>query len=258
MATIRIQTTQNVSLEYEVASVGDRVLATLIDLLVVAAWGGLWTFFFSKMADGSKADSTPVDYHDPAQAVGYAIAILLLALGYGPLLCYSLVCEIFFNGQTLGKKARNIRVVRLDGTPARLSDYLLRWLLRFVDIWLSWGLAAVLTIVLTRKGQRLGDLAAGSTVVMLKARSRLLPDLAAPLAPASYQPVFPQAAQLSDHDLALLRQLLSHALHQQNHQLLHSSATKIKTLLNLQSNLKDEDFLRTILRDHAHLLMMEG
>lgn len=245
MATIRVHTTQNVTLEYEVASVGDRLLAALLDYLLLLAYGVLLTVLVRALGD---ADGKAINYRDPAELVGVALAALVLS----PFVCYFLVCEIFFNGQTLGKKARHIRVMRLDGTPPRLGDYFLRWLLRPVEIISTLGGLATVVVLLNGRGQRLGDVLAGTTMLSVRPRTQLLaPEEAAP---AGYQPVFEQAAQLSDHDVVLLRQLLRQGLRQQNHLLLHETALKIKQLLGVSSDLSSEAFLQTILRDHASLV----
>jgi len=231
MSTIRVHTTQNVTLEYEVASVGDRIVAALIDYLLYGAWAFLV---------GLSADVLSFGW-----LTGYVMVL--------PMVFYSLVCEIFFNGQTLGKKARDIRVMRLDGTPARLGDYFLRWLLSPVEILLTVGSLATVVILMNGKGQRIGDILAGTTVLSLRPRATQL--LAAEQnLPEDYQPVFPQAASLTDHDVALLRQLLSRSLKQGNFILLNETANKIKQLLHVHSDLSDEAFLRTVLRDHAHLI----
>jgi uncharacterized RDD family membrane protein YckC len=248
MATIRVQTTQNVTLEYEVASVGDRLVAALLDYLLLFGYGILLSLL-AQAINTTDGASPGINYHDPAQLLG----VLIVALICAPFIFYFLVCEIFFNGQTIGKKARHIRVMRLDGTPARLGDYFLRWLLRPVEIISSLGGLAVVTILLNGRGQRLGDVLAGTTVLSLQPRKN--PLLAAePTMPAGYQPVFEQASQLTDHDVALLRQLLSRSLQQGNYLLLHETALKIKQLLAVQSDLSDEAFLRTVLRDHAFLV----
>ena len=254
MATIRIHTTQNVTLEYEVASIGSRIVATLLDYLVLAAWAGLWAVIIFAVAAGSKGGTHAVNYRNPAELLGAAVAVLLGIIIVAPFIFYNLACEIFFNGQSLGKKAQHLRVVRLDGTAPRLGDYFLRWLLRIVDFGPGNGIIAIITIALNGKGQRLGDLAAGTSVISLRPQPGQLTDLAMPAAPMGYQPVFPQAADLSDHDVTLLRQLLSRSLQQENYLLLHETATKIKQLLHVSSDLPDEAFLRTILRDHAHLV----
>lgn len=254
MATIRIHTTQNVTLEYEVASIGSRIVATILDNLILLAWGGLWAAIIFAVAAGAKDSAHNINYRDPVELLGVAIAVLLGIIIVAPFIFYDLACEIFFNGQSLGKKAQHLRVVRLDGTAPRIGDYFLRWLLRIVDFGFGYGVIAVITIALNGKGQRVGDLAAGTSVISLRARPGQLTDLATPVAPVGYQPVFTQAADLTDHDVTLLRQLLGRSLQHENHLLLHETATKIKQLLHVSSDLSDEAFLQTILRDHAHLV----
>ncbi|MDO7885461.1 RDD family protein [Hymenobacter cheonanensis] len=249
MASIRIHTTQNVTLQYEVASVGDRLAAALLDYLVLLAYGVLLTVLVRAAGDG---DSHAINYSDPAELVGVALAALMLS----PFIFYFLACEIFFNGQTLGKKARHLRVMRLNGTPPRLGDYFLRWLLRPIEIIATAGGLAAVVVLLNGRGQRLGDLLAGTTVLSL--RPRTTPRAPEDTVPAGYQPVFEQAAQLSDHDVALLRQLLRHSQRRQDHVLLHETALKTKQLLGISSDLPNEAFLQTVLRDHASLVAPAG
>lgn len=157
MATIRIHTTQNVTLEYEVASIGSRIVATILDNLIFVAWafavGGLVTWLLGRHSEVA------------AWTMGVLIGL--------PFVFYHLACEVLFNGQSLGKKAQHLRVMRLDGTAPRLGDYFLRWLLRLVDFGFGSGLVAVITIALNGKGQRLGDLAAGTTVISVRPRSHV-------------------------------------------------------------------------------------
>jgi uncharacterized RDD family membrane protein YckC len=227
--------------------VGDRLVAALLDYLVLLGYGVLLGLFFKAISEDTSA-SHAINYSDPAELVGVAVVALLFA----PFICYFLVCEIFFNGQTLGKKARHLRVMRLDGTPPRLGDYFLRWLLRPLEIIATVGGLATIVVLLNGRGQRLGDLLAGTTVLSL--RPGAAPHAPEAELPAGYQPVFEQAAQLSDHDVALLRQLLRHSRRQQNHLLLHETALKIKQLLGVSSDLPNEALLQTVLRDHASLV----
>ena len=235
MSTIRVQTTQNVSLEYEVASVGERIVAGIIDNLILAAWLAGCALLFYALKTRSEIT-----------------AVLLGVLAGLPYVFYHLACEVFFNGQSLGKKARQIRVIRLDGTRPGLGDYLLRWLLRIVDTVILSGLVAIVVILANGRGQRLGDLAAGTLVVSTRPRQS-----SGPLAPAathdSYVVVFPQAAQLADHDVATIRQLVYKGLEHENYVLLNEVANKVKALTGIHTELPDEAFLRTVLRDHAHL-----
>jgi len=240
MATIRVHTTQNVTLEYQVASIGNRIVATIIDNLIIVAWVivvGLVVFKLLNLRD---------------EAGAWTMGILCGI----PYIFYNLASEILLNGQSIGKKAQNLRVVRLDGTAPRVGDYFLRWLLRIVDMQLS-GAVAMVTIAANGKGQRLGDLAAGTSVVNLRAQAAALPDPATLAPPVGYQPVFSQASSLSDHDISLLNQLLDRATRMNNYDLLRETADKIKALLGLHTDLDDAAFLRTILRDHYYLVHEE-
>jgi uncharacterized RDD family membrane protein YckC len=245
MATIRVHTTQNVTLEYETGSLGNRIVAAILDNLILIAYAA--TVFGLAIWLGGRLTM----YNPLMWLVGLLIGI--------PYVFYNLACEVLFNGQSLGKKAMQLRVMRLDGTAPRLGDYFLRWLLRIVDTSLPGigGLVAIITIAANGKGQRLGDIAAGTTVISLKPRAEELTNLTTALPPEGYQPVFPQVVDLSDHDIALLRQLLNRGLQQENYVLLNETATKIKQLLHVQSDMSDEAFLRTVLRDHAHLVAQQ-
>jgi uncharacterized RDD family membrane protein YckC len=240
MSTIRIQTTQNVSLEYEVATVGDRILATIIDGIVLSAWIVMVVLVTTQIG----LNKSPL-----------SIAIVLLC-GV-PYVFYDLLSEVLLNGQSIGKKARDIKVVRLDGTPPRFGDYLIRWLLRIVDMTLFSGLVAVVVVVANGRGQRVGDIAAGTSVVRVRPRQA-----AGALAPAFTEPgyvvVFPEAARLADHDVATIRQLLQKAAAADNYVLLNELAMKVKDLTGIRTDLPDEPFLRTVLRDHAHLAAQES
>lgn len=243
MSTIRVQTAQNVSLEYEIASLGDRIIATIIDSLII----GAWFVGFAVLA------VLPLASHGRVSSSGFGpLAILLMILAYLPVVVYNLVCEVFFNGQSIGKKSQNIRVMRLDGTVPSIGDYLLRWLLRIIDLQMA-GLVAIISIAASQRGQRLGDMAAGTTVVKLRPLFQSAAALADFSQLAGYQVVFPQVALLADHDVALVRQLVQQARARHNYEVLNELANKVKTITGIQTDLQDEPFLQTVLRDHAHL-----
>lgn len=240
MSTIRVQTTQNVTLEYEVASAGDRVVAAILDNVILIAWVGAVVLLLSWLG----VNDTPM-------------VIGMVVLAGLPYIFYHLLSEVFMNGQSLGKKACSIKVIRLDGTPPRFGDYLIRWILRIVDTGIMSGLIALIVVLANGKGQRLGDMAAGTAVVSTKSRQA-----AGALAPtfmeAGYVVVFPEASRLADHDVATIRQLLQKGMANGNFVLLNELATKVKALTGIHTDLPDEAFLRTVLRDHAHLAAQDS
>ncbi|MFM8912399.1 MAG: RDD family protein [Flammeovirgaceae bacterium] len=101
MHTISVRTTQNVFIHYPLASLGDRILGYLIDLLINII------YFIAIIAIVINFDLKN------SWVIG---AVLVL-----PFLFYKLLFEIFMNGQTPGKRAMNIKVVRTDGTPATIG-----------------------------------------------------------------------------------------------------------------------------------------
>jgi len=243
MSSIRVHTAQNVTLEYEIASLGDRIVAAIIDYVVLIAWAMLCAMVLViPMISGSSVSKSSFG----------PLAILLALVAYAPLVFYNLVCEVFFNGQSIGKKARNIKVMRLDGTAPSIGDYLLRWLLRIIDLQLA-GLVAIISIAASQRGQRLGDMAAGTTVVKVRPNAGFDATLASLSPLAGYQVVFPQVAVLADHDVALVRQLLQQASARGNYEVLNQIAVKVKSLTGINTDLQDEPFLKTVLRDYAHL-----
>jgi uncharacterized RDD family membrane protein YckC len=233
MSTIRIQTTQNVALEYEVASLGDRLLAALIDYLIYTAWYVGCIVFMASMNE-----------------VGVLMGVVIIL----PMVFYHLVCEIFLNGQSIGKHVRDLKVLKLDGRPATLSDYLLRWVFRPIDILLSFGVVAMVSIAASGKSQRIGDIAAGTTVVRLKRKQQ-----ARPLVPPydeQYTVVFPEVGVLSDKDVALIRKLFRKSRQYQNEALQEKLAARIKSVTGIVSDLPEEEFIRTVLKDHHHLMAL--
>ncbi|HEX8528883.1 MAG TPA: RDD family protein, partial [Cytophagales bacterium] len=131
---------------------------------------------------------------------------------------------------------------------------LLRWLLRLVDVSLSLGVVAMATISASQKGQRLGDIAAGTAVVSTRQRQTLR-DTALPATEETYTPLYPEAVRLSDRDVSIIKEALQ-AYHQGDEQdswLIQSLAEKVQGLLGTRTQQTYVEFLRTVIKDHAHL-----
>jgi uncharacterized RDD family membrane protein YckC len=230
---VQVRTTQNVFIHYPVASLGDRILAYLVDGVI---------------------------------KIVYIIALIALLLNVKvnvvwiwivtiviPIALYHLLFEIFMDGQGPGKRAMNIKVVRLDGTPATVGDYILRWLFAIVDVQLFSGLIAVLCIAVGGQGQRLGDMVAGTTVVKIvedpasSASEVFVPQ------DATYTTVFPQVTQLTEHDIELVQRALEVSRDTGNSQPVLAATEKIKALIGVQTDLPPVKFLYTVIKDFQHL-----
>lgn len=236
---IAINTSQNVLLEYEPASIGDRILATLVDYLVIFAWVLLTAVLPASLLGGAGLDRT-------LGIVYYSVVVAL------PILFYDFLCEWLLNGQSPGKIALKIKVVMMDGSQPGVGAYLLRWLLRLVDTRLFSGMVAVICVAANGKGQRLGDLAAGTTVIRLKPKVNLT-DITYKQLPDNYRVTFPEATQLSDQDIQVVRDVLQRG----TSDAVLRTADKIKDVLGITTTLDSYQLLNTVVNDYQYLAMQE-
>ena len=166
----RMVTPEAVALEFRTANLGSRILAYLIDMVVVVA--GILVGLFAVALLGQASDVVVPDW------VALTIVLVLLPAWW---LGYFIAFETLWRGRTLGKAALGLRVVTKEGAPIRFRHAAIRGLLGLVDFLVLGGFLAVVFILFTRDNQRLGDLVAGTLV--LRERSAL----AAP-APVSFTP----------------------------------------------------------------------
>ncbi|MFQ5640754.1 MAG: RDD family protein [bacterium] len=235
--SVQIQTAQNVEIDYAIAGIGDRVLALFIDYVILAGYAIGAVFFVSLLRTAGLTSDN-----------GFIALWVVLSL---PFLCYDLLCEIFMDGQSFGKKALKIKVVKIDGAQPGIGDYFLRWIFRIIDILVLYGSVAIITILINGKGQRLGDIAAGTTVVKLKAPVRL-EDTILTVVEDKYQPVFSWVMQLSDSDIATIKKVLNSKVEDPkiaNH-VAFKTKTAIESKLGIQSDLMPRTFLKTVLKDY--------
>jgi uncharacterized RDD family membrane protein YckC len=140
-----------------------RVLAALIDLLIVGAGYAVILAAAGKLGE--------------ADAGG---ALTLVGIGWA--LYYYFACESG-SGQTVGKRALNIRVARTDGAPAGMREIGIRTVLRLVDGLFLYGVGLVVMLVTRERRGRLGDLAGGTMIVSADKPAPKV-DMSAPEAPA--------------------------------------------------------------------------
>jgi len=149
MNEIEITTTQNITIHYELASVWERSIAFVVDLIILSVSSLILYGIFS--------------------AIFYGLNDILVYLTLLPIIVlYSLCFELFNNGQSIGKMALKLRVIRIDGEKTSFTNYLMRWMFRLFDIYGSFGGIAVLGITASTNNQRTGDLLANTVVVTLK------------------------------------------------------------------------------------------
>ncbi len=151
-----LYTPEAVRVDLPLADVGSRTLAILIDLFLMAS-----LLYFVLVAAFLSMGSIFDDTTGP----GWVTVVSILVLNFLILWGYPVACETKFRGRTAGKAALGLRVVTTDGAPVRFRHAAIRGLFAFVDFYLFLGIPALVTALVTRKGQRLGDLAAGTVTI---------------------------------------------------------------------------------------------
>jgi uncharacterized RDD family membrane protein YckC len=175
---LTVDTPENVSFDYEIAGIGSRFLAAIVDtffiilLQILAILIALVAIIDVGHYPGS-VSSFLDEYMSGVLAISGLIGFLFL---WG----YYIFFEMAWNGQTPGKRAAKLRVIRVDGRPITLSEALVRNLVRLVDFMPGFYGVGVVTMFIQSQSRRLGDLAAGTVVVHDKGKTVSLASLDAP------------------------------------------------------------------------------
>jgi uncharacterized RDD family membrane protein YckC len=146
-----IATPERVSFDYQVAGLGTRAIAQVVDLLILSAI--LIAVIVTGVVVGAAIGSDTV-------------ATLIEILGsFVVVFGYFWVSEALWSGQTIGKKIFRLRAVGDRGEPLTFMQAGIRNVVRIVDF-LPYGYGVGFVVLFVNgKGKRLGDLAAGTIVV---------------------------------------------------------------------------------------------
>lgn len=237
MSDSTIITGQFVRINQTPASVGERLIARIIDYVLLGVYVICSIYILSELHISS--------------VLGEYFYILILLL-YLPVLCYSLLCEVFYNGQSAGKRLMNMRVVKADGSTPSLSAYLLRWLLYVVDVPMTSGLG-ILVMLINKNNQRLGDLAANTIVIKEKDYRKIQVSLDEfDYLTKEYHPQYPLAADLSLEQINVISKTLdANTKDRQLH--ITQLAGKVRSVLSVGNiDPSDENFLQTVIRDYQY------
>lgn len=239
MSELSINTTQNVNINFTAASIGQRILAFGVDLLVMISYSIVIGIF--------------LNYSGLSDAMGnmdrWSVAAIMIII-FSPITFYSIFQESLFEGQTLGKRLLKIKVVKIDGYQASFGDYFIRWIFRLVDIVFTSGSVGFISIVVSEKSQRLGDMAAGTAIISLKndisIDSTILEDIN-----DDYVPVYPLVIKLSDNDVRIIKDNFQRARKYHDHEIITKLKTKIETVTGIKNQSgNDVDFIKTVLKDY--------
>jgi uncharacterized RDD family membrane protein YckC len=268
MAVIKVPTNFNIDVEFEIPEFYRRLLSLIIDM----------TFQYFYLILAGAIYTSAIRNSDGGIDSMYDISALRLLLLL-PIMIYHIVMEITTNGQSIGKKIMNIRVVNENGGRPGISQFIIRWLLRLSDFWILWlvyyllsnpdlsqnmettfliivVLAFLITdivlVVSSKKGQRIGDILAKTILIRINAKSNIEDTVFIDVAD-SYVPSFPQIMQLSDKDINAIKSILETARKRGDYNMAESACYKIKSHLKIESTIPPFDFLDVLLKDYNYL-----
>jgi len=230
---IQIDTTQNVKVQFEIANIGERALAWLIDFIIISVLTLILGLIFSIRA-----------------SISQLVMALVLTL-------YTPLWEALNHGQTPGKMALNLRVIKTNGEPATFLDYLSRWSTKGIEITVCLGSLAALVSFLSKKGQRVGDILADTVVIKNESISRLgISRLLELEKYENYEPKFPEVTQLDETDILLLHETYTRFKKNRNKghsEALLTLAESVQEKLQVSHNLTAEEFLKQAIKDFVIL-----
>ena len=257
MSRLSIATSINIDLEFEIAPFHKRLLAWLIDFVLFL----VYLFILFRILEKNAAALGDDAY--------WMFFILML-----PIALYHLVTESLMHGQTIGKKILKIKVINETGGNATFSQFVIRWMLRISDLIMMvmilclavYGAAIlkqfffvaalagvdIFCVALSKKAQRIGDMAAGTLLISTKTNNTLSQTIFMEVED-NYVPTYPEVMRLSDRDITMVKNIFDTLQKKDNYQLAERTAEKITNALNITTNQTAKDFLEILLKDYNHL-----
>jgi uncharacterized RDD family membrane protein YckC len=245
MDTIKVNTSQHVDIDYPVAGLGERIAGALID---IGLFIGLYVIFILLAVLGGLSGIV---------AGKPVIFFILIGLYVGTYVFYDLICEIFMNGQSIGKRLMKIKVISLDGGQPTIGQYFIRWLFRLVDFTLTAQVGGLICIAVSKNKQRIGDIVAGTTVIKTVPHTTFNHIAFHPVE-EEYTPVFSNTNLLSDRDIELIHEVITTYYKTYNTELIYAMSKKVADILavHIPEGMNEMTFLKTVVKDYNHQTAM--
>ncbi len=210
-----VLTPERISLQYDVAGIGSRSAAALIDVTILLLVLLVLGLAFALLARLTGVTTASFEEPDAAMLPITILGALAVVAVFVVLFGYFMFFEIVWSGQTPGKRVLGIRVLRENGYPVRPGDLVVRNLIRVIDGPPFGAVVGLTVMLLNSRSRRLGDFGAG-TIVVREGTRRGVAALTAPPAarrpggPAGLpgSPGAPGVPVLSPADATLLRDFL--------------------------------------------------
>ncbi|NJM80729.1 MAG: RDD family protein [Flavobacterium sp.] len=239
MSQLTITTTQNVGINFTAASVGDRMLGQVLDILVIIAYSTVVTYILN---------ATELNIYFASFDNWSTVAIYIII--YSPVIFYSIIQESIWEGRTIGKKIMKMKVIKIDGYQAGFGDYLVRWLFRLVEVLIGFGVISLITVIFSDKNQRLGDMTAGTAVISLKNNVNINHTILQEVN-EDYVPTYPLVIKLSDNDVRIIKETFETAVKNRDYSTLIKLREKVISVTGIKNQSgNDQDFIRTLMKDY--------
>ncbi len=197
-----VETPENIRFGYDVADIGSRFLAILIDTLIQGVIYILFAIASLVLGNGLSQMDLPRWLVDAA-VILFLLALFLIQFGY------FLFFEIFLNGATPGKRLFHLRVIKDNGYPLSPMDAIIRNMVRIIDFFpFAYGVGVVVMFS-NKRAKRLGDYAAGTIVVKMRDQVRLHHLTTTPTVTPPAPEVQDQIRRLDEADIALAETFLN-------------------------------------------------
>lgn len=244
MKTISIKTAQNVQITFELAALGQRISAYVIDLVIILTYFTLIRFLVNSVFEQNYSYNYEIGWND--------ISLFFLSL---PCVFYSPLTEFITKGQTLGKKALGIRVIKVNGDNANLNEYLIRWLFKGLAFFLL-PLEAVVVLV-SKRSQRLADIMANTVVVKLQPTYDYTLQQVLKLNEDKNEIEYPEVEQFTDEDMMFIKKVIQRVEEYNNpatRQIAIDLVHDLTEKLHLPEVPKKKmSFLKKVLKDYVSL-----
>lgn len=236
MSKINVTSAQNVSLQYELASLGERIGAFLIDYILFVIL--FWLFKIIQISLG-----------DSAGDIVWVFYVLIIFF-------YSLVSEIFFSGQSIGKRIVKLRVVRASGEKLIPYDCVIRWSSRWLDIHTAFGIVGVVNILSTKKHQRIGGVLSDTIVVKINPGKRMkLEHLLKLKTNKGLELEFPRVREFNDEEMLTVKNAIAQIKKNNNKahkELLNELVEVVCERMGIEKKPKDSlGFLNRVIKEYV-------
>ncbi len=258
MEKVSFISAQHVKIEFEMATVLQRGLAYVIDTAI--------TYIYLLIVMLSLIDRAMNSFDDMDVFMG-----LFILLVNAPVVLYKPLMEYFFNGQTLGKMAMGIRMVRVNGDRMTIKDIFVRWVMRGEFFWISLvsnpafiGLIPFISAIdllvasMTPLRQRVGDMMVSVIAIRTRPnRAYTLKEVLSKQTEAEYVPTYEKCITFTDEDMMYLKKVMEQYKkfkEPEVKELLDQVTVKTQQRLEIEEPITNQLlFLETVLKDYVQL-----